>query len=118
MIIGAHVIVYSKDPDADRKFFQEILNFPAVDAGGGWLIFGMPCAETAFHPSSKNDLHELYLMCDDLPKLMETLKKKKVEFSAIHEERWGIITKMKLPGGGQIGVYQPKHPTALKLAAQ
>ncbi|MBZ5573497.1 MAG: VOC family protein [Acidobacteriia bacterium] len=115
MITGAHVIVYSKDPEADRAFFRDVLKFPAVDAGGGWLIFAMPGAEAAFHPSGKNDLHELYLMCDDLPAMIEALKRKKVAFSPVHEERWGSITKMMLPGGGEIGLYQPKHPTALKL---
>ena len=116
MITGAHVIVYTKDADADRAFFRDILQFPSVDAGGGWLIFAMPAAEAAFHPSSKNDLHELYFMCDDLPSLMEKLKKKKVRIGPVHEERWGSLIRMKLPGGGEIGVYQPKHPTAIGLA--
>jgi catechol 2,3-dioxygenase-like lactoylglutathione lyase family enzyme len=114
MITGAHVIVYSKDPDADRSFFRDILGFSSVDAGHGWLIFAMPGAETAFHPAEKNDLHELYFMCDDLRAEMESLKRKKVSFTPVHEERWGSITEMKLPGGGEIGLYQPKHPTALK----
>jgi len=114
MITGAHVIIYSKDADADRVFFRDILGFPSVDAGHGWLLFAMPAAETAFHPSEKNNLHELYFMCDDLKVEMESLKRKKVSCTAVHEERWGSITKMKLPGGGEIGLYQPKHPTALK----
>ncbi len=114
MIMGAHVIIYSKDPDADRAFFRDVLGFPSVDAGHGWLVFAMPAAETAFHPSEKNNLHELYLMCDDLKAEMGSLKQKKVSFTPVHEERWGSITKMNLPGGGQIGLYQPKHPTALK----
>lgn len=116
MILGAHVIVYSKDAEADRKFFRDVLKFPAVDAGGGWLIFAMPAAETAFHPSEKNNLHELYLMCDDLPAMIESLKRKKVTCSAVHEERWGSITKVKLPGGGDLGLYQPKHPMAIDLS--
>ena len=115
MITGAHVIVYSTDAEADRAFFRDVLGFPSVDAGGGWLIFAMPGAETAFHPHSKNNLHELYFMCDDLPAMMRELEKKNVPCSAIHEERWGSITKLTLPGGGEIGLYQPKHPTALGL---
>lgn len=117
MIMGAHVIIHSKDPDADRAFFRDILGFPSLDAGHGWLLFAMPGAETAFHPANKNNLHELYLMCDDLKAEMESLKRKKVSCSKVHEERWGSVTRMKLPGGGEIGVYQPKHPTALKRNA-
>lgn len=113
MITGAHLIVYSKDPDADRAFFRDILKFPSVDAGHGWLIFAMPAAETAFHPSEKNDLHELYFMCDDLKSTMESLKRKKVECGPVQEERWGTLTSIPLPGGGKIGLYQPKHPTAI-----
>ena len=116
MIMGAHVVIYSKDPDADRAFFKDVLKFPSVDAGHGWLIFAVPGAEVAFHPSEKNNLHELYFMCDDLKAMMESLTRKKVVCSAVHEERWGSITKMKLPGGGEVGLYQPKHPTALKAA--
>jgi catechol 2,3-dioxygenase-like lactoylglutathione lyase family enzyme len=115
MILGAHLIVYSKDAEADRAFFRDILKFKSVDAGHGWLIFALPPAEAAFHPDEKNDRHELYLMCDDLNAEMAALKQKGVASSDIHEERWGSITKIKLPGGGQLGLYQPKHPTALNL---
>jgi hypothetical protein len=114
MITGAHVVIYSKDPETDRAFFKDVLRFPSVDAGHGWLIFAMPDAEVAFHPSDKNDLHELFFMCDDLKAMMELLKKKNVSCGPVHEERWGSITRMKLPGGGQVGLYQPKHPTALR----
>lgn len=114
MITGAHVVVYSKDPDADRAFFKDVLKFPSVDVGRGWLIFGMPGAEVAFHPSEKNDVHELFFTCDDLTAMMESLKKQRVVCGPVHEERWGSVTKIKLPGGGEIGLYQPKHPTALK----
>ena len=114
MINGAHVIVYSKDPEADRAFFRDILNFSSVDAGHGWLIFALPPAEAAFHPSEKNDLHELYFMCDDLKATMESLKGKKVTYSPVKEERWGSLTEIALPGGGHIGLYQPKHPTAIR----
>jgi catechol 2,3-dioxygenase-like lactoylglutathione lyase family enzyme len=114
MISGAHLIVYSKDAEADRKFFREVLGFHSVDAGHGWLIFKLPPAEAAFHPAEQNDKHELYFLCDDLNAEMAALKKKGVSCSAPKEERWGSITTMELPGGGKIGLYQPKHPTAIR----
>ena len=115
MIIGAHVIVYSKDPEADRAFFRDVLGFVSVDAGRGWLIFALPPAEAAFHPSDQNDVHELYFMCEDLRAEMSALAEKGVYCSDVREARWGSISKIPLPGGGQIGLYQPKHPTALGL---
>jgi catechol 2,3-dioxygenase-like lactoylglutathione lyase family enzyme len=118
MIIGAHVIVYSKDAEADRAFFRDVLGFKSVDAGHGWLIFALPPAEAAFHPDEENGRHELYFMCDDLKAEMSALKKKGVACSEVHNERWGSITKIRLPGGGQIGLYQPKHPTALALGSK
>ena len=113
MITGAHVIVYSKNPEADRAFFRDVLKLSSVDAGHGWLIFALPPAEAAFHPSEKNDVHELYFLCDDLKQTMEAFKKKNVECSAIKKERWGNLTQIALPGGGRIGLYEPKHPTAI-----
>jgi len=118
MISGAHVIVYSKDAAADRAFFRDVLGLESVDAGHGWLIFALPPAEAAFHPSDENGVHELYFMCDDLKAEMASLAKRDVECSEIQEERWGSITKMRLPGGGKIGLYQPKHPTALNLGSK
>jgi catechol 2,3-dioxygenase-like lactoylglutathione lyase family enzyme len=118
MISGAHVILYSKDADADRAFFRDVLGFKSVDAGHGWLIFALPPAEAAFHPSEEGAVHELYFMCDDLEAEMASLAKKNVSCSAVHEERWGSITRMRLPGGGEVGLYQPKHPTALGLVAK
>jgi catechol 2,3-dioxygenase-like lactoylglutathione lyase family enzyme len=115
MIRGAHVIIYSNDPEADRAFFRDVLNFSSVDAGHGWLIFALPPAEAAFHPSGKNNLHELYFMCDDLKAAMESLKGKSVECGAVQEERWGTLTMISLPGGGKLGLYQPKHPTAIGM---
>ena len=115
MISGAHVIVYSKNAEADRAFFRDVLGFKSVDAGHGWLIFALPPAEAAFHPGEKSSVHELYLMCDDLKVEMAALAKKNVKCSEIQEERWGSITKMRLPGGGDIHLYQPKHPKALGL---
>lgn len=118
MISGAHVIVYSKNAEADRAFFRETLGLNSVDAGHGWLIFALPSAEAAFHPSEENNLHELYFMCDDLKTEMASLAKNGVKCSDVQEARWGSITKIQLPGGGEIGLYQPKHPTALGLAAE
>jgi catechol 2,3-dioxygenase-like lactoylglutathione lyase family enzyme len=115
MISGAHVIVYSKDAQADRAFFRDVLGFKSVDAGHGWLIFALPPAEAAFHPSDENGLHELYFMCDGLEAEMASLVNKGVKFSEIQEARWGSITKIQLPGGSEVGLYQPKHPTALGL---
>ena len=113
MIIGAHVVLYSKDADADRAFFHDILGLKSVDAGRGWLIFALPPAEAAFHPSESNGPHELFFMCDNLTAEMSALAQKNVAFSEIQEARWGSIVKMKLPGGGDVSLYQPKHPTAL-----
>ena len=115
MISGAHVIVYSKNAEADRAFFRDVLGFKSVDAGHGWLIFALPPAEAAFHPSEENGVHEFYFMCDSLKTEMDSLAKKGVKCSKVQEERWGSITKMQLPGGGKIGLYEPKHPTALGL---
>jgi len=113
MITGAHVIVYSKNPEADRAFFRDVLKFRSVDAGHGWLIFGLPPAEAAFHPSEKNNVHELYFMCDDLKAARKSLEEHKVPCGPVKEERWGSLIEFTLPGGGHIGLYQPKHPTAL-----
>ena len=118
MFSGAHMIVYSKDAEADRSFFRDVLGFASVDAGHGWLIFAMPPAEAAFHPAEDSDSHELYFMCDDLKAEMAALAEKGVECSEVQEARWGSITRMRLPGGGKIGLYQPKHPTALGLSSK
>ncbi len=114
MIHGAHVILYSKDADADRAFFRDVLEYPSADAGHGWLIFALPPAEVAVHPSDKNDVHELYLMCDDVHALIAEMTRKKVACSPVHEERWGSLTSVTLPGGGKLGIYQPKHPSPIK----
>jgi catechol 2,3-dioxygenase-like lactoylglutathione lyase family enzyme len=119
MISGAHVILYSKDAEADRAFFRDVLGFKSVDAGHGWLIFALPSAEAAFHPSDEDGgIHELYLICDDLKAEIASLAKKDVKCSAVQEARWGSITKMQLPSGGEVGLYQPKHPTALGLISK
>jgi len=113
MITGAHVVVFSKDADADRAFFRDVLGFPSVDAGGGWLIFALPPAEAAFHPSNEQNVHELYLMCKDLRAEMAILAGKSVACSEVEEARWGSITRVSLPGGGHIGLYQPRHALAI-----
>jgi catechol 2,3-dioxygenase-like lactoylglutathione lyase family enzyme len=115
MISGAHVIVYSKNAEADRAFFHDVLGFKSIDAGHGWLIFALPPAEAAFHPSGENGPHELYLMCGDLKAEIASLAEKGVQCSEVEEARWGLITTIPLPGGGKVGLYQPKHPTALGL---
>ena len=115
MVSGAHVIIYSTRAEEDRAFLRDVLGFKSVDAGHGWLIFALPPAEVAFHPSDENGAHELYFMCDDLNAEMASLAKKSVGCSEVQEARWGSITKIRLPGGGEVGLYQPKHPTALGL---
>ena len=109
-LIGAHAILYSKDAEADRAFLRDVLGLPGVDAGGGWLIFGLPPSEVAVHPSDGNDVHELYLLCDDVRALARSLAEKAVATTPIREERWGSIVQVSLPGGGRLGIYQPKHP--------
>jgi hypothetical protein len=115
MIFGAHLIVFSRNAEADRAFLRDVLGFASVDAGHGWLIFALPPAEVAVHPAEENGHHELYLMCDDVHAEIAVLAEKGVACSVVHEERWGSITTIALPGGGTVGLYQPKHPTALNL---
>ena len=117
MIFGAHVIVHSEDAAADRVFFRDVLGFSSVDAGHDWLIFALPPAEVAVHPAEENAGHELYFICDDLKTEITELGKKNVRCSEVEEARWGSVTKIRLPGGGEIGLYQPKHPLALLPAA-
>ena len=118
MIFGAHLIVYSKDSTADRAFFRDVLGFSSVDAGHGRLIFELPPAEAAVHPDEGDVRHELYFMCDDLKAEVSTLGKKGVQCSEVQEARWGSITHIRLPGGGEVGLYQPKHPTALAVSSK
>ena len=109
MINGAHVIVYSKDAEADKAFFKNVLKFPHVDVNKGWLIFALPPSEVAVHPSDENDTHEFYLMTDDLDAEMARLKKAGVACSPPAMQPWGNLTRIKLPGGGELGLYQPRH---------
>ena len=116
MINGAHVIIYSKDAEADRAFFRDVLKFPSVDAGHGWLIFALPPAEAAFHDAEGNDKHELYFMCDDIAASLKELKANNVKVSEVKKERWGNLASLTLPGGGRVGIYEPKHKSPLNLA--
>jgi hypothetical protein len=109
MIIGAHAIIYSRNPDADRAFFRDVIRLTNVDVGGGWLIFGLPPAEVAVHPSDENDVNEFYLMCDDVDAFVGEMKKRKVACEPVQDEGWGRLTQLTLPGGGKLGVYEPRH---------
>lgn len=112
MITGTHAIIYSQDADGVREFLRDVLELPSVDAGHGWLIFALPPAEIATHPTDEAGRHELYLMCDDIHATVAKLRRKGVEFTRpIAEERWGSVTAIALPGGGELGLYEPKHPT-------
>ena len=115
MIFGAHVIVYSRDAAADRAFFRDVLGLTSVDAGHDWLIFALPPAELAVHPGGEDASGELYFMCDDLRKEIETLESKGVRCADVEEASWGSVTRIDLPGGGRIGLYQPRHTTAIGI---
>jgi hypothetical protein len=109
MLTGAHAIIYSTNAEADRAFLRDVLALPNVDVGGGWLIFGLPPSEVAVHPSSSNGVHELYFMCEDIEAFTRQMKSYSVECAPVRDEGWGLLTHIALPGGGKLGVYQPKH---------
>jgi len=109
MIIGAHVMIFSRDPQADREFLRDVLELPCIDSGGGWLIFKLPPAELGVHGGEKNDVHEFYLMCDDVDETVASLKRKGAECDAIGQRDWGRVTAVGLPGGGKLGIYEPRH---------
>jgi catechol 2,3-dioxygenase-like lactoylglutathione lyase family enzyme len=114
MITGLHAILFSPDADRVRQFLGEVLGFDSVDAGGGWLIFGpLPPAELAVHPSEDGPRHELYLMCDDVERAVAELATRGVETGPISDERWGRLTAIMLPGGGELGLYEPRHPSPI-----
>jgi catechol 2,3-dioxygenase-like lactoylglutathione lyase family enzyme len=115
MINGAHVIIYSSDADADRAFIRDVLGFAGIDAGGGWLIFTLPPAEIAVHPTQDQPKHEFYLMCDDLERTLADLTAKGVSVTRLSEERWGMLASITLPSGSELPIYQPKHPLAYEL---
>ena len=109
MLTGAHVIISSKKPEADRAFLKDVFGLPHVDVGGGWLIFGLPPAEVAIHPASKNNEHEFYFMVDDVQQFVTSMKTRTIKTTAVKDRGWGLLTEVSLPGGGRIGVYQPRH---------
>jgi hypothetical protein len=109
MLIGAHSIIYSAKPDADRDFLRDVLKLTHVDVGRGWLIFGLPPSEVAVHPSENSSAHELYLMCDDIEAFIAEMKTHNVNCGPAESQPWGLLTHMTLPGGGTLGVYQPRH---------
>ncbi len=114
MISGTHAVIFTEDADALRAFLRDVLGFDSVDAGGGWLIFALPPAELAAHPAEAGGRHELYLMCDDIETTVEELKAKGVEFAGpVSDQGFGLMTAIKLPGGGELGLYEPRHATPL-----
>jgi hypothetical protein len=117
VLTGAHTIIYSTAPDADRAFLRDVLGLPGVDVGGGWLIFGLPPSEIAVHPSNRNDVHEFYLMCDDIRAFVAEMQTRAVVCEPLETQPWGMLTRVVLPGGGRLGVYQPRHarPPALRV---
>src|ERR1700687_2478523 len=113
LISGAHVIIYSRDAEADRAFFKDVLGLESVDSRGGWLIFALPPSEVAFHPTEEEGRHELYLLCNDIEATAKELERRGVPLKRPFDEaRWGRVTELSLPGGGRVGLYQPKHPLA------
>ena len=118
MINGAHSIIYSKNPEADRVFLRDALKLTNVDVGDGWLIFGLPPAEVAVHPSDKNDVHEFYLMCDDVEAFIAEMKTHSIVCGPVKDEGWGLLIQLPLPGGGTLGVYQPRHARPKAMGAR
>jgi len=113
LISGAHAMIFSRDPETDRTFFKDVLGLDSVDSGGGWLIFALPPTEVGIHPTDQPEHHQLYLLCDDIETTARALEGKGVPLKRPFDEaRWGRVTEITLPGGGRIGLYQPKHPLA------
>lgn len=112
MFNGAHVVIYSRDAAADRALFRDVLDFPHVDAGDGWLIFATPPGEIAFHPAENSTAHQFYLMCDDIEATRRALKEHGFDSDPVSDEGWGLLSAFTLPGGSRIGFYQPRHPRA------
>lgn len=112
-IIGMHALMYSKKAEATRALFRDVLGFSAVDAGEGWLIFAVPPTELAVHPAEDDEYHELYLMCDDIDATIRDLSRKGVKTRPVTEQPWGRVTQISLPSGDELGLYEPRHPTAI-----
>jgi hypothetical protein len=119
MLIGSHTIIQSKNAEADKAFLRDVLGLQNIDSGGGWLIFALPPSEVAVHPSSKNGVHELYFICDDIEAFVAQMKKQRVPCSPIGEQRWGRLVQITLPSGSSLGVYQALHarPKATRAKA-
>ena len=116
MIIGMHAMLYSKDADAARRFLGDALGLRSIDAGEGWLIFALPPAEMGVHPTDDEQGPGLYFLCDDIQGTVTHLKSRGVEVTRpIEDQGWGVVTTLRIPGGGEIGLYEPRHPTALEL---
>jgi predicted enzyme related to lactoylglutathione lyase len=114
MINGVHGVIFTKDAEGLRAFLRDVLEFSSVDAGGGWLIFALPPAELAAHPTEADGRHELYLMCDDIEATVESLEQKGVEFAGpVSDEGFGLMTAMRVPGGDELGLYEPRHASPL-----
>src|SRR4029450_8582797 len=109
MLIGAHSIIYSIAPEADRAFLGDVLRLPSDDVGEGWLLFGLPPAQGAVHPSNQHDVHEFYLMCDDIDAFVEEMKTHNIASTPVQDQGWGRLSQITLPGGGKLGIYQPQH---------
>jgi hypothetical protein len=117
MIVGAHSIIYSRKPEADRAFFRDVIGLTKVDVGEGWLIFGLPPAEVAVHPSRENGVHEFYLMSDDIEEFVGSMGKRGVRCTPVRDLGWGRLTWTTLPGGGKLGVYEPRHARPSPMSA-
>ena len=117
--LGAYSVIYSTNPDADRAFLRDVMKLTNVDAGGGYVIFGLPPSEVAVHRHDKNDVHEFYFICADIQALIAELKSRKVICGPVQDEGWGLLTRVTLPGGGKLGIYQPRHarPAAMSVKA-
>src|SRR5262249_17958228 len=117
MITGAHSILYSAKADADRAFLRDVLRFPHVDVGDGWLVFSLPPSEVAVHPDQSSGRHELYLMCDDAEAFVAAMQAERIPVAPIADRGWGSLPEIPLPGGGKVGVYEPRHPRPKPIAA-
>lgn len=117
-IIGAHSVIHSRSPEADRAFLRDVLGLTHIDVGSGWLIFGLPPAEVAIHPSETNDNHEFYLMCDDVEGFVAEMARRHVACDPVRDESWGLVTRVTLPSGGSLGVYQPRHARPETMSVQ
>jgi len=109
MINGGHVIIYSTDSEADRAFLRDVLELPSVDVGDGWLIFGLPPSEVAVHPSDNNGVQEFFLMCADIQAFVTAMNERDIDCEAVEDHGWGLLSRLTLPGGGKLKVYEPRH---------